>query len=75
MIIQAGKTGPGSNTPALITAVESGPISLSTFEGHSYNYMQFRTSSGGVSIGSVTIDAQGSGTTSSLLALRSAQSK
>lgn len=65
MIIQAGKTGPGSNTPALITAVESGPISLSTFEGHSYNYMQFRTSSGGVSIGSVTIDAQGSGTTSS----------
>jgi len=41
MIIQAGKTGPGSNTPALITAVESGPISLSTFEGHSYNYMQF----------------------------------
>ncbi len=65
MVIQAAKTGPSSNTPALITAVESGPISLATFEGQSYNYMQFRTSSGGVSVGSVTINAQGTGTTSS----------
>ena len=33
LLIQAAKTGPNSNTPALITAVESGQISLATFEG------------------------------------------
>jgi hypothetical protein len=49
----------------LVTAVESGPISLATFEGQSYNYMQFRTSSGGVDVGSVNINAQGTGSTSS----------
>lgn len=65
MVIQAAKTGPGATTPALITAVESGPISLSTFEGQSYNYMQFRTSSGGLDVGSVSITSQGMGTTSS----------
>jgi hypothetical protein len=65
MVIQAAKTGPGANTLALITAVESGQISLATFEGQSYNYMQFRTASGGVDIGSVNINAQGTGTTSS----------
>jgi hypothetical protein len=65
MVIQAAKTGPGASTLALITAVESGPISLATFEGQSYNYMQFRTSSGGVDVGSVNINAQGTGTTSS----------
>jgi len=65
MVIQAAKTGPSSNTPALITAVESGPISLATFEGQAYNYMQFRTSVGGVSVGSVSINQAGTGTTSS----------
>ncbi|MGA7694160.1 MAG: hypothetical protein WCA76_03980, partial [Candidatus Sulfotelmatobacter sp.] len=65
MVIQAAKTGTGSSTPALITAVESGQISLATFEGQSYNYMQFRTSSGGVDVGSVNINAQGTGSTSS----------
>ena len=65
MVIQAAKTGTGSSTPALITAVESGQISLATFKGQSYNYMQFRTASGGVDVGSVNINAQGTGTTSS----------
>ncbi|HWY21588.1 MAG TPA: hypothetical protein VNX26_10235 [Candidatus Acidoferrum sp.] len=65
MVIQAAKTGPGLNTPALITAVESGPISMATFAGHSYNYMQFRTSSGGLEVGSVTINPQGLGSNSS----------
>ena len=65
MLIQAAKAGPSQNTPALVTAVESAQISLSTFEGQAYNHMQFRTSSGGVSIGSVSITAQGAATTSS----------
>lgn len=65
MVIQATKTGPGANTLALVTAVESGQISLATFEGQAYNYMQFRTSLGGVDVGSVNINAQGTGTASS----------
>ncbi|MGA9385373.1 MAG: hypothetical protein WBV63_10145 [Candidatus Sulfotelmatobacter sp.] len=65
MVIQATKTGPSANTLALVTAVESGQISLATFEGQAYNYMQFRTASGGVDVGSVNINAQGTGTTSS----------
>jgi hypothetical protein len=63
LVIQAAKAGPDHNTPALITAVESGPISLSTFGSHSYNYMQFRTSAGGLEVGSVTIDPVTAGTT------------
>jgi hypothetical protein len=55
MMFQSAKSGPDHNTPALITAVESGPISLSTFANHSYNYMSFRTSYGGLEIGSVSI--------------------
>jgi hypothetical protein len=65
LLIQATKTGPNANSPALVTAVESGQISLSTFEGQAYNYMQFRTASGGLEIGSVTIGAQGTGEISS----------
>ena len=45
-------------------AVESGPISMTTFSGNSYNYIQFRTASGGLEVGSVTIGAT-SGTNSS----------
>jgi hypothetical protein len=65
MLIQDAKAGPNRDTPALVTAVESTQISLSTFEGQAYDYMQFRTSSGGVNIGSVSITAQGAATTSS----------
>jgi len=55
LLIAANKTGPNHDTPALITAVESGPISLSTFANHNYNYMQFRTAAGGLEVGSVSI--------------------
>ncbi|MDR3797828.1 MAG: hypothetical protein P4K93_06725 [Terracidiphilus sp.] len=64
LLIQAAKAGPNHNTPAVITAVETGPISLSTFTGKSYNYMQFRTAAGGLEVGSVTVGAT-SGTNSS----------
>lgn len=64
LLIQAAKTGPNHDTPALITAVESGPISEATFAGNAYNFMQFRTAAGGVNIGSVSISTQGAGTTS-----------
>jgi len=61
LLIQAAKTGPNANTPALVTAVESGQISLATFESQAYNYMQFRTAAGGMEVGSVTINTQGTG--------------
>jgi hypothetical protein len=65
LVVQAQKAGPDHATPALIVAVEAGPISLSTFEGHTYNYMQFRTAAGGVEAGSVAISKSGTGTDSS----------
>ncbi|MFY9853223.1 MAG: hypothetical protein WAK26_05015 [Terracidiphilus sp.] len=65
LVIQASNVGPNSDTAALITAVESGPISLSTFANNSYNYFQFRTSFGGVDVGSVSIGANSTVTTSS----------
>ena len=55
LLIKAEKAGPEKNTPSLITAVESGPISLSTFANHSYNYMQFRTAFGGLDVGAIEI--------------------
>ena len=64
LLIQASKTGPNMDTPALITAVESGSISMSTFETHAYNYMQFRTAAGGLEVGSVAISTQGIGSIS-----------
>jgi hypothetical protein len=38
---------------------------LATFEGQSYNDMQFRTAAGGLEVGSITISAQGVGSNSS----------
>jgi hypothetical protein len=65
MVIQAAKTGAALNTPALITAVESGSISMATFEGQPYNYMQFRTAAGGMEVGSVSVNTLGLGSISS----------
>ncbi len=65
LLIQAAKTGPDHATPALITAVNQAPISIATWENHTYNYMQFRTNSGGLEVGSVALDAQGNVSVSS----------
>jgi hypothetical protein len=65
LLIQAAKTGPDSDTPALITAVESGQISIATFEAQPYNTMQFRTAAGGLEVGTISVNAQGLGSISS----------
>lgn len=65
LLIQAAKTGLNHDAPALITAVDSGQISMSTFAGHAYNYMQFRTAAGGMEVGSVAISGNGVGSNSS----------
>jgi hypothetical protein len=59
LLVQAAKAGPNHNTQALITAVQKSTISIATWASHDYNYMQFRTSSGGMEVGSVSLDAQG----------------
>jgi hypothetical protein len=60
VLIQAAKTGPSANAPALITAVESGQISIGMFEAQqSYNTMQFRTAAGGLEAGGISVSAQG----------------
>lgn len=59
MMIETAKSGPNQDTPALITAIESVPATISTFAGPGFNYMQFRTANGGTEIGTITIDAQG----------------
>lgn len=63
MVIESMKSGPSANTPALITAVESSPIALTTIENSNYNYMQFRTNFGGMAIGSVNIGSSTANTT------------
>lgn len=56
LVIKAAKTGPAHDTASLITAVQSQSITVSGLANKSYNYMQFRTSSGGMEIGSVLMD-------------------
>jgi hypothetical protein len=58
LLVQAAKAGPNHDTLALITAVQESTISKATWAGRDYNYMQFRTSSGGMEVGSVSLDAQ-----------------
>ncbi len=65
LLLQAAKTGPNHDVPALITAVAKGSISVATWAGQGYNYMQFRTASGGIEVGSADVDSTGNVTTSS----------
>lgn len=59
LVVEAAKAGPNQNTRALITAIENTPVSIANFAANSFNYMQFRTSSGGLEIGTASIDTQG----------------
>jgi hypothetical protein len=65
LLIQAAKTGPNHDTLALITAVETAPITIASVENHSYNYMQFRTAAGGVEAGGLTMSSAGAVSVSS----------
>ena len=59
LMLEAANAGPGRDTAALITAVESVPASINTFAGKQFNYLQFRTAFGGMEMGTVSIDGQG----------------
>lgn len=59
LMVEAANAGPNKKTVSLITAIENVPASIDTFAGSKYNYLQFRTSTGGVDVGSVSIDTSG----------------
>ena len=59
LMVEAANAGPNRDTAALITAIETAPASISTFAGRNFNYVQFRTSTGGIELGSVSVDASG----------------
>lgn len=59
MMVEAANAGPNRDTQALITAIETAPASISTFAGRNFNYIQFRTSTGGIELGTVTVDGSG----------------
>jgi hypothetical protein len=59
MLLAAEKAGPNHDSLALITALQTTPITLASLVGRRYNYIQFRTNSGGPEAGSVVLDAQG----------------
>jgi len=59
LMVESAKSGPDHGTPALITAVESAPASITNFGGRNFNYIQFRTAAGGIELGTVSVDAQG----------------
>jgi hypothetical protein len=59
LLVQATKTGPGHDVASLVTAVQTAPISVSSIANQHYNYMQFRTASGGVEVGSALVSGAG----------------
>ncbi len=59
MMVEAANAGTQRNTTALITAIESVPVTIQTFAGRNFNYLQFRTSSGGVELGTSSVDTSG----------------
>jgi hypothetical protein len=59
MMVEAANAGPGRDTAALITAIETAPASIDMFAGRNFNCIQFRTASGGIELGTVTADASG----------------
>jgi hypothetical protein len=57
LLIQAAHTGPSHSVASLVTAVESGTISVPNLIGQKFNFMQFRTQGGGVQTGELTFGA------------------
>jgi len=65
LVANADNTGPAGTTTSLVTAILKAPVSLGWLENQTFNYMQWRTSQGGMQIGSVSISGSGNTTTSS----------
>jgi hypothetical protein len=63
LVASADNTGSGGTTTSLVTAILQAPISLGWLESKNFNYMQWRTSLGGMGIGTVAIDGSGNAST------------
>jgi hypothetical protein len=59
LFLDANRFGPNHDTNVLVTAVASTPITIADAVDQSFNYIQFRTSQGGIQIGSTGMDSQG----------------
>lgn len=59
ILVAAQRAGPNHGSLALITALRTTPFALASLVEHQYNYLQFRTTSGGPEAGSLVIDARG----------------
>jgi len=59
LFLEANQVGPNRDTKALVTSVASTPISIADAVNQNFNYIQFRTSQGGVEIGTAGMDSQG----------------
>jgi len=64
LVLELNNAGPQQNTNCLAFAIQQAPIDLNTMNGTTFNYMQFRTNSGGMEIGSATISTSTLATTS-----------
>lgn len=61
LVLQMTNTGPDADQPALVFAIqqqEINPLSIASL-GKEYNFVQFRTNSGGMEIGHASIDDAG----------------
>jgi hypothetical protein len=59
LVLKATNTGPAANETCIVTSINKETTTVADIAGHSYNYMQFRTNSGGMEIGCVQIDNSG----------------
>jgi hypothetical protein len=59
LVIQAMKTGPLQDTPALIVAIPQAPITVDTEKGTALNSFEFRPGAGGFSFGFRSMDLAG----------------
>jgi hypothetical protein len=59
LMVEAANAGPNKDAIALITAIETAPVSIGNLAGENFNYLQVRTSSGGMELGNISVDASG----------------
>lgn len=59
LVLQAQKSGPDGATPSLVLAILKEPFHKSDAANANYNYMQFRTNSGGMELGAALLDGAG----------------
>jgi len=57
LILQVGNAGVNADQMSVVTAIEAQPISAADLANGAYNYMQFRTNSGGMEVGWITSDS------------------